>query len=259
MLISASIVTHHSDIEKLRQAVQSLAESSVDHQLIIVDNDSDTTYVQQLRGLDQATVIQSGSNKGFGYGHNIAFTQSGDADYLLVMNPDVVIHEGCLESMIAYMDGNNDVGCCVPRVQFPDVSPQYLNKRLPSVFDLFARRFVPKMLRNTQWMKRKMDAYEMRDIGYENICDVPFASGCFMLIRQSIVKELGGFDERYFMYLEDCDLSRRIADAGHAVRYLPDATITHHWERGSHKSTKLFLVMIRSMISYFNKWGWKWL
>lgn len=256
--LSASIVTYNSDFEKVRSAADSLHKSTIEHKLFIIDNDSDPDYVQKLRCIENANVIESGANKGFGYGHNIAFAQAHDAQYLLAMNPDVVIHEQCLEYMIDYMDANPDVGLCVPRVVFPDGSPQYLNKRLPSVFDLFARRFIPKKLRDIHWVQHKMRVYEMHDVGYEDIVDVPFASGCFMLIRQLVAKELGGFDERYFMYLEDCDISRRVAEMS-AVRYLPDATITHHWERGSHKSFKLFMVMIRSMISYFNKWGWKWL
>jgi len=85
---------------------------------------------------------------------------------------------------------------------------------------------------------------------------VPFAQGCFLVIRTELFKSLGGFDDRYFMYMEDADLCRRVNERS-SVMYYPGATVMHAWEKGSHKSRKLMKIHIRSMLSYFNKWGWK--
>jgi hypothetical protein len=97
----------------------------------------------------------------------------------------------------------------------------------------------------------------MKDIGYEDICDVEFLSGSFMFCRSDALSTTGGFDDRYFMYLEDADLSRKVQQAGYRTVYYPYATVTHLWERASYKSLKMTWVHIQSAFSYFNKWGWK--
>ncbi|WP_157046224.1 glycosyltransferase family 2 protein [Geotalea uraniireducens] len=103
------------------------------------------------------------------------------------------------------------------------------------------------------------DRYEMKDIGYEDICDVEFMSGSFMFCRTDALTAVGGFDDRYFMYLEDADLSRKIQQAGYRTVYFPTAKVTHLWERASYKSLQMTWIHIRSAIAYFNKWGWKFL
>ena len=256
--VAACIVTYRSDIEQLKAAVASFQRTTLTKHLAIVDNDSGEDYLKELHQIRGVPVIQSGANSGFGYGHNVGRSRAVPSDYYLVMNPDVVIHEGCLEAMVSYMDEHSDIGLLAPKVLNPDGSLQALNKRHPSVFDLFARRFLPGPLKNMTWVKKRMDSYEMRDVGYDNVCDVPFVSGCFMLFRDTALRKTGGFDEHFFMYLEDCDITRRL-NKHHRSVYYPQAVITHHWARGSHKSLHLLWVMIQSMVHYFNKWGWKWL
>lgn len=255
--IVASIVTYRSPVYQLRKAVDSFNESGLSTHLIIVDNDSGAEYTSSLKAF-QCEVIESGRNGGFGFGHNIAIKRSHPCDYYLVLNPDVEIKPGALEKMVDYLDDNVDIGLMVPRVKFPHGQQQYLNKRLPSVLDLFIRRFMPRFMTHIPAIKRRMDHYEMRDVGYEYSADVPFCSGCFMLFRKSVLDAIGGFDEHFFMYLEDCDITRRVNEAGYRSVYFPRAIIIHHWARGSHKSFKLMVVMIKSMIYYFMKWGWKW-
>ena len=153
------------------------------------------------------------------------------------------------------MDKNPDIGMVCPKVLNEDGSIQPLNKRYPTVFDLFARRFLPKRFHSL--LKKRLAWYETRDIGYETIHDVEFMTGCFMFCRTSVLKSVAGFDERYFMYFEDCDLGQKFQDAGYRTVYYPHATVTHMWERASHKSIKMMWVLIVNMVRYFNKWGWK--
>lgn len=257
--IAASIVTYRSDPQRLRAAVESLrAQEGVRTHLTLVDNHSGADYVAQLKRLKPDRLIEAGANRGFGFGHNIAIRQAPRHRYYLILNPDVVLHEGCLRAMVAHLDAHPDIGLLAPQVRFPDGTRQYLNKRLPSVFDLFARRFLPAPLKRAEWARRRMERYEMRDLGYDKPVDVPFISGCCMLLRADALQRCGGFDEGFFMYLEDCDLTRRVRQHASAV-YYPGAVITHHWARGSHHSWRLTWVMLRSMLHYFNKWGWKWL
>ena len=85
--------------------------------------------------------------------------------------------------------------------------------------------------------------------------DVPYLSGCFMLLRNDCLRKIGLFDENIFLYTEDIDLTRRIHKHYRTVFY-PDVSIYHIHERGSYKSLVPFLIHLRSAVKYFNKWGW---
>ena len=98
--------------------------------------------------------------------------------------------------------------------------------------------------------------YAMLDRDLSKPTDIENATGCFMFIRTSLFKEIGGFDSRYFMYFEDCDLTREVNQRSRTV-YYPGATVFHEWGRESKKNFKLKLIQINSMISYFGKWGLK--
>lgn len=96
----------------------------------------------------------------------------------------------------------------------------------------------------------------MQDMDYEKPFPVPFAQGSFLVIRTELFRELEGFDERYFMYMEDADLCKRVNNVS-SLWYCPDTAVIHKWERGSHKDKKLLKIHILSMFRYFRKWGWK--
>jgi GT2 family glycosyltransferase len=85
---------------------------------------------------------------------------------------------------------------------------------------------------------------------------VPFAQGSFLVIQTDLYKQLKGFDDRFFMYMEDADLCKRVNEVS-VVRYFPDTAVVHKWEKGSHKSMKLFKIHLQSMYRYFKKWGFR--
>ena len=94
----------------------------------------------------------------------------------------------------------------------------------------------------------------MASYDYYQVMDVPYLSGCCMLMRTSAFLAVGGFDESFFLYLEDADLTRRMALMGRTV-HLPEASISHYWGRGNHRSKRLTLVNFQSAWIYFRKWG----
>ncbi len=251
--ISAIIVTYRHDPEEVRAAVESFLNTSLTVSLTVVDNDSGDGYAEQLQSVlpEGVMLIPSGRNGGFGYGNNVGLKHAPPARYMLFLNPDVVVHEGTLEALVDYMESHAEVGAVSPKVLNTDGSLQPLNKREPTVLDLFLRRVAPGLC------SERMARYTMMDAGYDAPCEVEFMTGCFMLIRADVLQEVGGFDERFFMYLEDADLTRRIRGVAKTM-YWPGATITHRWHRGSHRSLKLMGVMVHSIWIYFNKWGWKW-
>lgn len=98
----------------------------------------------------------------------------------------------------------------------------------------------------------------MLDTPDNEVREISNATGCFMFFRTEAFRELSGFDERFFMYLEDCDIARRVSESRkYKALFFPMAEVTHLWERESKKSKKLLAVHIRSIISYFLKWGIK--
>ena len=194
-------------------------------------------------------------NCGYGAGHNIAIREAMEvgAIYHVIVNPDIYFGEGVLEQLVAYMNVNKEIGLVMPKILYPNGELQYLCKLLPTPFDLLLRRF-------GLWKKyrEKRDIrYELRFADYNQEMQVPSLSGCFMFARMSILKQVDGFDERYFMYAEDLDLCRRIGKIAQTM-YYPKVSVYHAYAKGSYKNRKLLRYHMCSMFKYFNKWGWLW-
>ena len=138
----------------------------------------------------------------------------------------------------------------VPRIVDEQGKLLSVYRRELTVWDMFLRMFLKGAF-------QKRQAYHtMQDMDYDRPFEVPFAQGSFLVVRTELFRQLGGFDERFFLYMEDADLCRRVNQVS-KLWYCPDATVIHKWERGSHKNKKLFRIHVKSMISYFYKWGWK--
>lgn len=255
--VAACIVTYNNPINEVKRAVTSFLNCTLPVYLIIVDNNSASGYFDQLKVSFKAKIIQSGINNGYGFGHNIGIKNVPECEYYLILNPDIEIPVNTIEQLVKFMDNNPDIGLVAPKILNEDGSIQYLNKRFPSVFDLLARRFLPKRIQSIMFIKQRMDKYIMLDKGYDVIQDVSFISGCFMFLRKNVLDKVGGFDERYFLYFEDADLSKRVQLTGYRTVYYPHCAVTHIWKRASHNSFKMTYVFIVNGVKYFNKWGWK--
>jgi GT2 family glycosyltransferase len=250
--LTVSIVAYRTDAEELERAILCCQGFDRGVEVIIADNSPTSALESKCRGL-KAKYIYVGKNVGFGAGHNIALKYASSSPYHLILNPDVQFGAGVLDELLAFMDMNDSVGLVMPRVHYPDGSPQNLCKRLPSPFDIMARRLFPGALQ--RFFGNRLAAFELRDIDPNRMLSVPYLSGCFMLIRRKTLEEIGGFDERFFMYFEDLDLTRRIHQRYETV-YYPSVSIVHRHEKGSYKSMRLLYCGIESAIRYFNKWGW---
>jgi hypothetical protein len=130
---------------------------------------------------------------------------------------------------------------------------QYFCRLLPTPFDLFTRRFVPGFLQPV--LKKRVDNYLLADKDYTKAMNIPNLPGCFMFFRVSSLLQVGLFDESYFMYVEDVDLTRRLHEQFKTV-YYPYIEIKHGLARGSYKFSILTWYHIKSAFYYFNKWGW---
>jgi len=192
------------------------------------------------------------ANLGYGKAHNIALRESVQSrtEYHLVMNSDIRVQAADIDAMHDWMTAHPEVGHLMPRVLNPDGTQQYLAKRLPTPFDVFGRRFLPARL-----IARRNARYELRDLDLTQPVNAPYLSGCFMFLRTKAAVEAGLFDERYFMYPEDIDLTRSI-HRHYLTLYQPTWTIVHAHARESYNNKHMLRIHIQNMCRYFNKYGW---
>lgn len=253
--MNVSIVLYHNSIAQIRDALAGVLGSESVHRIFLVDNSADDR-LRDLAQLDPRIEYEyAGSNLGFGRGHNQAIGRSlaGGETFHLVMNPDISFSPEALDACFAFMKEHLDIGLLMPRVYFPDGTFQYLCKLLPTPMDLMLRRFIPDHFRSL--VQRANNRYELRFWDHGCIADIPSLSGCFMLMRLDALRDVGLFDERYFMYMEDVDLCRRIAVRYRCV-FFPEAAIVHGYNRESARNARLFFVHVASSLAYFGKWGW---
>ncbi|WP_044747184.1 glycosyltransferase family 2 protein [Bacillus alveayuensis] len=252
--IRISIVTYNS--QHLFRSLDHLLESIDDRKVVIsiFDNNSSEAYKQKLKEYaDRVEIYYNDSNIGFGAGHNKNLL-SAKEKYFLIFNPDILTDQHTINVMEKQMNNDKSIALMAPKVLYENGENQYLVRNDISLFD-FALRWQPFELVK-KIFKKRMEQFENRNLPEDCMTEVKHVSGCFMFIRGDVFKKINGFDDKFFMYFEDYDLSLRVGKLGKVV-YNPFVTVVHFWERGSHKNFRLFKIFIKSMIRYFNKWGWR--
>jgi GT2 family glycosyltransferase len=253
-MLTVSIVLYRTSPIFLKESLLSICNTNIDVRLYIVDNSPVNEIENLIQEFPAIQYLHNPSNPGFGTAHNLAVNKLGTSDYHLILNPDTYFEPNVIPELIQYLDENLDVGLIQPKVYFPSGETQYLCKRYPTFFALFARRFIPTKLHFL--IKNYLDWFEMRETGYDKTFESQYLSGCFMLFRRSYFDEIGGFDENIFLHMEDADITYRMSNIHKAVFY-PHVHIFHHWARGSHKSFSQMISTIKSAFYFFNKHGWK--
>ena len=205
------------------------------------------SFKEFLARYSDITYLDAGENLGFGKANNIALRES-DAEFHAFVNPDVVFLEDSLSMLVEYLRGNPDVGMVIPRMIGDDGQLLKVYRRDPTLLDALNRTILGNRL------QKRDNFHTLQDMDYSKPFDLPFGQGSFLVGRSGLLKGLGGFDERYFMYLEDADLCRRVNQVS-VLRYVPITTIQHKWERSSHKNGKLLLEHVKSYGRYFARWG----
>ncbi|HET9087839.1 MAG TPA: glycosyltransferase family 2 protein [Acidobacteriaceae bacterium] len=252
--ITVSIVTYRNTLRDIAPLLQRLHDERRICRWVVVDNGDSEEIARAVRELG-GIYVRTGRNAGFGGGHNRALKElaSVDSKYHAILNPDVSFDADVLPELTNVMEARPDVGLIMPKIIYPDGRNQYLCKLLPAPVDLVLRRFLPGPLKRLA--QNRIASFELRNLDYDAPAYVPSLSGCFMFTRRSVLEEIGGFDERFFLYMEDVDLCRRML-ARSRLLYWPQVTIEHVHQMGSYRNRKLLLLHVRSAIKYFNKWGW---
>ncbi len=250
--LTISVVLFQTDKSEIDAVIRTVFESQLKIKLYFVDNSPTDNLKELISENENLEYIFTGENIGFGSGHNVAINiAKGISECHLILNADVNFDASILEEMYLFMKEHKEVGLLAPKVLNPDGSIQYSAKLLPSPANLIVRRFVPiKSIQNYFDYR-----YELKFSKFDRIIEVPYVMGCFMFINCDVFKQINGFDERFFMYPEDIDLTRRI-HKDHKTLYYPKVSIIHKHGRGSYSNYILLYYHITSMIKYFNKWGW---
>ena len=264
-MITASIVTYNNNVLDLEAVLHSLLISPVQKVWIIDHSDVFTRLEGELNeymrndeefrkhiGCGFVLKYVRHRNNGYGGGHNVAIREaiSEGSEYHLVINPDVWFGPEVVPAIWKAMENDHSIAQIMPKVLYLNGEVQYVAKLLPSPLDLIGRFFFPHFL-----IRRRNDRHELKHSGYDKVMNVPFLSGCFMFLRISALQEIGLFDERFFMYAEDIDISRRL-HSRYKTLFYPKVTIYHRFSRLSYHSWRISLIHICSVIKYFNKWGW---
>ena len=272
--VSVSIVLFNSSLALLRSTLQSLqraswvaqAASCVDLVTVYVVDNS----IEQSRRKAAKSIVEDwpcddifrtcyrglAENRGFGAGHNSVM---GDlqSDFHLVLNPDVELSEDSLRVGISTLREDSGVALVSPRVSGENGRQEFLCKRYPSILVLLLRAFAPRFIRRIFY--RRLGRYEMRDsCSGSREAEIMLASGCFMLVRTQALLKAGGFNDDYFLYFEDFDLSLRLGGYGRLV-FNPAMQIVHHGGYAASKGILHMKYFLRSGFMFFNQHGWRWI
>ncbi len=194
-------------------------------EVIVVDNASTDDSVDQIcAALPDVRLLAAGANGGYAWGINVGISLAVGR-HVLVLNPDTEVEPGSLAKAVAYLDENEHVGLLGARSEDGDGHVEQTCFRYPRLRDLFWRAFLPfSVIRRSRFFGDR----RYRSLSLDEICDVEAVVGCFMMVPRRVIDEVGGLDDRFFMYSEETEWCWRIRKAGYRVHYHPDVRIIHY-------------------------------
>jgi GT2 family glycosyltransferase len=269
--LSVSIVLYRTPPGQLRTTLEALFQAVACARaagvldavsIALIDNDADPTLPDdiarwQARTAEQPVKLQlcqGHGNVGYGRGHNRVLPEL-QSELHLVLNPDVTLAPDCLLAGLQFLRAQPTVVAASPRIDPGDGSATHGCKRYPALLDLLLRGFAPAFVR--QWQHRRLAHYAMAELPADvPALEVPIISGCFMLFRTEVLQQLGGFDEAYFLYFEDFDLSLR-AHAHGLLAYVPAMQIVHPGGHAARKGLRHIALFARSGLRFYRTHGWR--
>ena len=252
MKITGSVVTYNNDktIERcLRSVLKETADKDYEFELYVYDNGSSDKTVSIIeKQFPQVNLVKDTENKGFGAGHN-AIIKRVKSDYHFVINPDIYLDMDTIGGLTAYLEEHREAGLITPRILNNDGTEQFLPKYCPTIRYVIISKFP-----GFKYLRRR---YTRQDENLSEPTEIEFCTGCFFGARTKYLKSKKGFSNRYFMYCEDSDLSKRVRDEGKKIIFYPDYTAYHNWQRDNTGNIKGVIRFLKSLVVFFNKWGWR--
>lgn len=240
MKISASVVIYKEEEKNLKKLFDSFFSLSIEKVLIVIDNSPSNNLKEFCESFDNLKYIFTGENLGFGKGHNLALNYlPNKSDIHMIINPDIYFDADEISNYLKWFYEQKNISLSTPKVCYPDGTNQNIVRNIPTIFSLIKRK-----------LKLNMDEIIIED---NTIQDIPFAHGCFMIFKTDVFLQLKGFDERFFMYMEDIDIFIRAKDFGKTV-INTNFKVFHEHRKGSSVSLKLFLIHLNSTFKFFSKY-----
>lgn len=247
-------VVSYNNADSTKALIDSIIANTpkTDYHIYVVDNYCpEFTTEKALRGLypaDKVTLLTT-ENNGFGAGHNSVLPLL-DSEYHAVVNPDITVDSNVFSELTGYLGRHPETALVTPKIKNPDGTEQFLPRRTPTFRYLVLGRLSGKV----PAFRKYRDEYTMKNEDFSVPVEIKFCTGCFMVMRTAEFRRVGGFDDGYFMYFEDVDLTERMNVCGNAM-LIHDSSVTHDWAGGSRRSKKLMYYHIKSMFRYFLRRG----
>jgi GT2 family glycosyltransferase len=213
-----------NDWKVIENCLRSIFENThkIEYDVIVSDNGSTDGSVDKIHAQFPAVrVLENRANLGFAKGNNVGIREAA-GEYVLILNPDTIIHEGSLDRWIEFADRHPEAGAFGCRVLNPDGTYQHSARPFPTI----SRSVIAALyLRPLGYFGFLSDEYEGWKGDTER--EVDWQSGCCVMLRGDLLKQLRGFDERFFYHYEEVDLCHRVWEAGCRIWFTPEVTITH--------------------------------
>ena len=251
LIITGSIVLFEENLSDLHNTIECFLNIPLDKKLYLIDN-TPNRFFEYVFNSDFIEYIPIEENIGFGSAHNKIIDKINKvSDFHLILNPDVSFNVDVIPILIQQLQKDKTIAMIAPKVLFLNGSHQYSCRRYPNVSELIVRRFT--FLK--PFFKKLTNKGEYREKDLTKSFFAEYLTGCFQLYNTQDFCNLKGFDERYFLYMEDVDICKKIDNIQKKKLYYPEEQIVHILKQGSSKSIKLFFRHTSSAIKYFLKWG----
>ncbi len=243
-----SIVTLHTNDSLILETISSVYKTvKTPFEFILVDNNKNKERKEQIKKeFPKIKVLQNPKNYGYARGINGGLRES-QGDFVLALNPDILVFEKTIDAMVAYMEKNPEIAVLGPKLLNADQTLQYSCRRYPQFWTMVFRRGPFKKL-----VKEQIQEYEMHDMDHSKSQEVDWMCGGFLLIRKEVFEKIGYMDEFYFLYFDDVDFCRRAQKVGKVI-YYPEVAAIHSASYESKKKLIPFLIHMRSMLYYYIK------
>lgn len=258
MIDLSVIIVSYNCREYLERCLRSVYASNArcSFGVVVVDNDSHDGSASVVREkFPTVSLIENTENAGFARANNQALRQA-NARYVMLLNPDTLVHGGTFDAIVSFLDENDDVWALGPAILNSDGTPQRTGVRFPSNWNLFVESlFLDRVLPNSRVFGAHREIYA----DHAKPREVDFVQGSCLVVRSAAIKEVGLLDEEYFMYFEETDWCIRMKHAGGRVVFFPGATVVHFGggEVGHYDEQRL-IHYHHSLIRFYRKHYGRW-
>ena len=247
VVLTCSLVIFNEEMTVLKRTIDSFLSIPFSKKMFIIDN---SCFQSLTIHNDEVKYIKNKTNIGFGGAHNQVLKMiEGKSDYHLILNPDIEFEGIIFKKLFSAFEKHKQVVMVSPKVINSDGSLQFTCRKNPTIKEILSRRLGIN--------KDYVHDREYRDRDLSKPFQPEFIHGCFMLFKTNDLIALKGFDSRYFLYMEDADLCRKILQKNSSILYFPEVYIKHLHRKGSAKRIKLLFYHIISAYKYFKKWSSK--